>query len=474
VSAPVIEKPASGSVGHALDEAPPSMFHIKTMFTSGMGFLTDAYDLNVISTALLLLKPEWNLSAGQVGLIGSTALIASFLGAIVFGRIADIVGRKRVYGIEAVIMAVGAILTAFAPNFAWLLVTRFILGIGIGGDYPISATIMTEYANRRSRGRQVAMMFATYTAGQVLAYIVALILLSAGVNHDLAWRLMLGLGALPALAVLYNRRRMPESPRFTAAVVGDQKRAAAELNAFAGGAVDASASAPTRTGRLGLGDILTSRRLLITLLGTAGAWFAFDVAVYGNSISQPEIVKSIAPNATDAGVTAINLILALLFSVTGVVCCVLLMDRVRRKAQQIIGFLVSAAALFAIGLVPGVSGSVLPFALVFGIAAFGVTLGPNAGTMVLAAESFPVNMRTTGHGVSAGLGKAGAYLGAMVGPILLAGIGLRPTETIAAAFYVLGALFTLLIPEPAGRSLDELGEAGERSSTRRSSRRVTA
>ncbi|GAA1885251.1 MFS transporter [Streptantibioticus ferralitis] len=455
--APATSAHAADPVGRALDEAPSSMFHVKAAITSGMGFFTDAYDLNIISTALLLLKPEFHLSADQVGLVGSTSLIASFIGAIVFGRIADIVGRKRVYGIEALIMAVGAILTALAPDFTWLLVTRFILGIGIGGDYPISATIMTEYANRRSRGRQVALMFSTYTAGQVVAFIVALTLLAAGVDHDLAWRLMLGLGALPALAVLYNRRRMPESPRFTAAVVGDHERAASELNAFAAGAVRVTAAAPGQRQRLSLREILTNRRLVVTLLGTAGAWFAYDVAVYGNSISQPEIVKSIAPNATASGVTAINLILAVLFSVTGVVCCVLLMDRVSRKGLQIAGFLVSGAALLAIGLVPGLTGSVLPFALVFGLASFGTTLGPNAGTMVLSAESFPVGMRTTGHGISAGFGKLGAYIGALASPILLAGIGLRDTEIIAAGFYLLGVLFTLLLAEPARRSLEEIG-----------------
>ena len=86
--------------------------------------------------------------------MGSTSLIASFVGAFIFGRIADVIGRKKVYGVEAAIMVIGAILTALSPNFAWLIVFRFILGVGIGGDYPISATIMTEYANRRSRGRR--------------------------------------------------------------------------------------------------------------------------------------------------------------------------------------------------------------------------------------------------------------------------------------------------------------------------------
>jgi PHS family inorganic phosphate transporter-like MFS transporter len=441
-------------VGHALDEAPPSMFHLKTAIISGMGFFTDSYDLNVISTALLLVKPEYHLSAGQVGLIGSTSLIASFIGALLFGRIGDLIGRKRVYGIEAAIMVVGAVLTAVAPNFGWLLVTRFILGIGIGGDYPISATIMTEYANRRSRGKQVAMMFSSYTFGQVAAFVVALTLLAAGVNHDLAWRLMLGLGALPALAVLYSRRRMPESPRFTASVEGDGQRAADDLNSLVPGAVSGQVDGAAAARRSTLRELFTSRRLLMTLVGTAGAWFAYDVATYGNSISQPAIVDSIVASPSPVEVTAINLILAVLFSVTGLCFGIFLMDRIPRKTQQMIGLAVSGLALLSIGLVPGVATNLAMFVVAFGLSSFGSTFGPSSTTMVFAAESFPVGLRATGHGLSAGIGKAGAYLGALTAPLLLAGVGLRVTETVAALFFLAGIPLTMVLTEPSGRSLE--------------------
>ena len=151
--------------------------------------------------------------------------------------------------------------------------------------------------------------------------------------------------------------------------------------------------------------------------------------------------------------------LAVLFSLTGVVVCVLVMDRMSRKLQQSIGLGVAGLALLAIGFVPGITASVLPFALVFGVSSFFLSFGPNAGTMVFAAESFPTSVRTTGHGLSAGLGKVGAYLGALEAPVLLAHIGLRHTELIAGLVYLSGILFTMLIPEPAGRSLDELTES---------------
>src|SRR6202789_1958059 len=130
----------------ALDDSKETKFQWKIMFVSGMGFFSDAYDLFVIGIVVVLLKPEGGLSTTQVSLLNSVTLAASALGAIVFGRIADILGRKKIYGYEVLILAIGALASAFAPNFWFLLICRAILGIGIGGDYPVSAPIMSEYS----------------------------------------------------------------------------------------------------------------------------------------------------------------------------------------------------------------------------------------------------------------------------------------------------------------------------------------
>jgi len=120
------------------------------MFVSGMGFFTDAYDLFIIGTVMALIKTEWHPTPLQTGLVTSTALIASAVGAILFGRVADLLGRKRIYGIEVLVLAAGAIASGFSPNIFWLIVFRIILGLGIGGDYPVSATIMGEYAGEEN------------------------------------------------------------------------------------------------------------------------------------------------------------------------------------------------------------------------------------------------------------------------------------------------------------------------------------
>ena len=156
-----------------LDSAKINRFQLKIMFVSGMGFFTDAYDLFVIGIVVSLLKTQWSLSTGQVSWLNSATLLASAVGAIIFGRVADILGRKRIYGYEVLILAFGAIASAFAPNYTFLLVSRIILGIGIGGDYPVSATIMSEYSSKATRGKMVGLVFAMQGAGLIVGPLVA-------------------------------------------------------------------------------------------------------------------------------------------------------------------------------------------------------------------------------------------------------------------------------------------------------------
>src|ERR1700759_4268184 len=150
-----------------LDNAGISREHWKIMFISGMGFFTDAYDLFIIGVVMTMLKPMWHIGKVEEGLVESTALLASAIGALLFGRVADMLGRKRIYGVEVLVLAAGAIGCAFSPNIWWLIGLRFILGIGIGGDYPVSATIMSEYAGKRTRGMLVTMVFTMQAAGLV-------------------------------------------------------------------------------------------------------------------------------------------------------------------------------------------------------------------------------------------------------------------------------------------------------------------
>ena len=405
---------------------------------------------------MLLINAEWHLNSTQIGLLGSTSLIAAFVGAFVFGRLADVLGRKKIYGLEAAIMAVGSVASAFSPNIIWLIASRFVMGLGIGGDYPVSAVIMSEYANRKDRGKLVGMVFSMQAVGLILGPIVALTLVASGINHDIAWRLMLGLGAIPALAVIYFRRRMPESPRYVSQVLGREMEAASSLQTYSEGHVVVQETKDVSGKRLSAWSFLTDWRLLKTLIGTAGTWFVFDYAYYGNSISTPMIMKIIAPHATLVANLSWSLIIFAIAAVPGYILAFMNIDKIGHRKLQLIGFAIMGLAFLSMGVIPGITTMVAPFLLIYGISYFFAEFGPNTTTFILSAELYPVSLRTTGHGLSAGIAKFGAFIGVFVFPLLTNRLGLNGTLTITFAFAVAGFLLTLLLPEPAMQSMESL------------------
>ncbi len=446
----------SPSVSDLLNEAPRSRFHRRTVLVSGVGFFTDSYDLFVISTVSTIVAVQWHLSTLQTSWVTGSAILGAFFGAIIFGRIADVLGRKWVYTGVAVIMMVGALFSAIAPGFIWLVVARFVLGMGIGGDYPVSAVLMSEYSNRRDRGRLVGMVFSMQALGLIVGPLVGLLLLSSGIGHGLTWRLMLGFGAIPAAGVIYLRTKMPESPRFRAQVQGKTDQAGKDITAFSEGVVDASAGVVQATQRLGLGEFLRNRRMLLLLLGTAGSWFLFDYAYYGNTLSLPAILKQVDSTASLETKLLWTLGMFVVFAVPGYVVAVLTMDRIGHRRLQFIGFGVMAAAFLTLAGFANLTTMVVPFLAIFGLSYFFVEFGPNMTTFVLPSEVFPVSMRTTGHGIAAGIGKLGAFLGVFLVPQFQKDFGLRGMLTIAGIAATLGFALTRILPEPARQTLEAM------------------
>jgi MFS transporter, PHS family, inorganic phosphate transporter len=268
---------------------------------------------------------------------------------------------------------------------------------------------------------------------------------------------LLGFGAIPAAAVVYLRTKMPESPRFQARVQGQAGRAMSELVKFADGAVSAPATAvDDGLRRVSLRGFLSDRRMLRILVGTSAAWFLFDYAYYGNTLSLPVILKDVAPQASLIVKLLWTLAIFVVFAVPGYAFAVAAMDRIGHRRLQLIGFSVMAVAFLCLGAVPVLTTVVGLFLAVFGLSYFFVEFGPNVTTFVLPSEVYPVSMRTTGHGVAAGIGKLGAFIGVFLVPELAKSVGLRPMLLVAGGSAVAGYLVTLVLPEPARRDLEEV------------------
>jgi len=442
-----------------LDRAKPTKAHVKLLLISGAGFFADAYDLFAISVALVFLEQIWSLTSAEEGLIASAALFGAVIGPFIFGRIGDIFGRKYIYGVEAALLTAGAVASAFSINPTMLWITRLILGLGVGGDYPISATIMSEYAPVRSRGLFVAGVFAMQGWGIITAAILGLSLLHLNVNPDLAWRIILGAGAVFPALVIYFRRRIHETPRFEYFVrrnVEGVKNAMkdvlrTEVN------MDTGVNANGNT---------TLTKYIVAILGTAIPWFALDVFFYGMNIFGPFVTAAMGLAKNPLASIYVQLYVVLAFLVPGYYVAAFLVDRMGRKAMQILGFSMVAAAYLIVALMLRNS-IIIPTAILalYGIAQFFTNVGPNVTTFIIPTEVFPTRYRTTGHGIAAGSGKLGATLAALLIPIYFPITSKSLSEAakfaimsnlllVLVAVSVIGIVFTLLIKEPKGKPLE--------------------
>ncbi len=447
-----------------VDEVDLVRHHFRTMFTAGMGFFTDAYDLFIIGVVIALLTPIWHLDTSEIALLGSSSLIAAAVGAYLFGRLADIFGRKAIYGLEVIILTIGAIGSAFSQDITQLIIWRIVLGLGIGGDYPISAIIMSEYANRKDRGKLVAMVFSLQGIGLIAGPMAAILILMMGVPHDVAWRILLALGAIPAASVIYLRRKIKETPYYSLNVKGDTNSTVAAINDITGTKIKVDDNKHSNGNGVKLKakwhDLFKYPNNL-RLLGTAGSWFLVDWAFYGNSISWPLVMKSVIPHATFIQGLALSTIVFIVFAAPFYWLAAFGMDKLGRKFIQMLGFLGMAVCYLIVSLTSFAGYMLIPamFVMIFGLSYVFTEFGPNVTTFVYPSEVFPTPVRGLGDGISAGTGKFGAFLGTLLFPFLMMTIKVQGTFMVLVIISFLGAILTAFaLPEPKEQSLRAVSE----------------
>ncbi|KAJ0609838.1 putative ABC-type phosphate transporter [Helianthus annuus] len=508
----------------ALDSAKTQLYHFTAIIIAGMGFFTDAYDLFAISLVTRLLgriyyfkggeKPG-TLPPGVASSVTGVALVGTLCGQLFFGWLGDKMGRKRVYGMTLALMVICSLASGLSfgnePKgvMATLCFFRFWLGFGIGGDYPLSATIMSEYANKKTRGAFIAAVFAMQGFGILASGIVALIV-SSSFDHafnapayrsnkldstapqaDYVWRIILMFGAIPAALTYYWRMKMPETARYTALVAKNAKQAAQDMARVLQVEIEPEEQkvekiAHDTRNSFGLFSKEFARRHGLHLLGTTSTWFLLDIAFYSNNLFQKDVLSGIGwipPANTMSAIGEVyrvakaQTLIAIFSTVPGYWFTVFFIDRMGRFAIQLMGFFFMTVFMFALAIPyhhwtqhENRIGFVVMYSLTFFFANF----GPNSTTFVVPAEIFPARLRSTCHGISAAAGKAGAIVGAY--GFLYAsqstnpkktdagyptGIGIRYTLIILGVVNALGLLFTFLVPEPNGKSLEEMSGENE-------------
>ncbi|ORX73643.1 phosphate:H+ symporter [Linderina pennispora] len=477
-----------------IDNAKFGMFHVKACMVAGIGFFTDSYDIFAINLCSLIMGyvyyadavgPAKNTTPTNIDMwIKGATQLGCIIGQFTFGYLADRLGRKRIYGVELIIIIVCTIGASFSGNTMrglsvyWVLfIWRFVLGIGIGGDYPVSAIITSEFATTKNRGAMIAAVFAMQGFGIVAAAIVALIVLACfkgavegdQLKLDYVWRIIMGLGT---------------TPRYTIDIEQNVKRAAIDVQT-------------TVNGRRDLGDEAYAAQAahndkkvkkpnwtefynhfkkwkhFRVLMGTAVTWFALDVAFYGVNLNSSIILQAIGFVSSESPYKAIlkntagNIILNLLGTLPGYWVTVFTIDRLGRKTIQYIGFVMLLILFCILGFAYHqiLDKSVAAFVVLITLANFFQNFGPNTTTFIIPSEAFPTRFRSTCHGISAASGKIGAVI-AQLGFFHLKDRGgknkfIPQLIQIFALFMLVGLLFTWFVPETKGKSLEQLSEESE-------------
>ncbi|VVA26000.1 PREDICTED: inorganic phosphate transporter [Prunus dulcis] len=507
---------------NALDSAKTQWYHFTAIVIAGMGFFTDAYDLFCISLVTKLLgriyyhvegsaKPG-SLPPNVSAAVNGVALCGTLAGQVFFGWLGDKLGRKKVYGMTLMLMVICSVASGLSFGHtpksvvSTLCFFRFWLGFGIGGDYPLSATIMSEYANKKTRGAFVAAVFAMQGFGILAGGLFAMLMSaifeakfkapayevdptgSTVPQADYLWRIILMVGALPAALTYYSRSKMPETARYTALVANNVKQATSDMAKVLQVDIEAEPVKPQEPAKsFGLFSKEFMRRHGLHLLGTTSTWFLLDIAFYSQNLFQKDIFSAIGwiPSAKTMNavsevyrIARAQTLIALCSTVPGYWFTVALIDKIGRFAIQLMGFFFMTVFMFALAFPYNYwthKDHLIGFVVLYSLTFFFANFGPNATTFVVPAEIFPARLRSTCHGISAAAGKLGAMVGAFGFLYLaqpqdktkaeagfLAGIGVKNSLIVLGVVNFLGLLFTFFVPESKGKSLEEIsGETNE-------------
>jgi MFS transporter, putative metabolite:H+ symporter len=226
--------PAQSDIGSQLDALPVGRVHRKVVVAIGLGLFFEVYEIFLSSSIATALKTEYHLGGTALQLLMASSFIGMFIGAAAFGRIADRIGRRKAFLLNLVWFSVCSLLAAVAPTPALLVAARFLAGIGIGAEYPVADSYLSDVLPKADRGRLSAWAYTcSFVAVPALGFL-ALGLSGRTVLGVDGWRVLLLIGAVGAVFVMLLRRGLPESPRWLAAK-GRTDEAQAALNAFAEG-----------------------------------------------------------------------------------------------------------------------------------------------------------------------------------------------------------------------------------------------
>lgn len=471
-----IDETPSWPDGTPVADAPMTRMQWRIWWLATAGKFFEGMVVFVTGVALPLIALEFGLTATQKGVIGAASLFGILIGALALGGLADVFGRKMMFIVEMMIFTVFLTLVALSPNFTWLAVCLFGMGLALGCDYPTAHLVISESIPTQYRGKLVLAAFGFQAVGALFGTALGFFILKSSENL-VDWRWMYAVAILPALVVVIGRFFTTQSGHWLV-VQGRIKEAERAVEKL----LDRQPAYPTTVELApsdpeehkkhpGFRKLFTKKKYRRATILASIPWFLQDLGTYGIGIFTPTILAATVgitnphpPNLATVihadmqaakGAAIVDVLL-----IVGIAAAIFLADKMGRIRLQIIGFIGCAAGLYLAAMSTKYQGGT-QMALIFSgfmLFNFMTNLGPNAMTYLLAGEVFPTKVRGLGAGFAASFAKIGAVMTAFWFPILLNQLGTPLLLHILVGTSLLGALITWRFAiETKGKNLEEVG-----------------
>ena len=359
----------------------------KLLRVAGVGWMFDAMDVGILSFVIAALSVDWGLNSTEMGWIGSVNSIGMAVGALLFGVLADKVGRKKIFMWTLILFSVASGVSAFTTTLAAFLVLRFLIGMGLGGELPVASTLVSESVKAEERGRVVVLLESFWAGGWLLAAIISYFVIPADIWPIEGWRVALLLTALPAIYAVYIRIKLPDSPQFAV------KEASKKRSVFQN-----------------IADVWSKEYAKSTFMMWV-LWFAVVFSYYGMFLWLPSVMVG---KGFDLISSFKYVLIMTLAQLPGYFTAAWFIERFGRKFVLVTYLIGTAASALVFGNAETVgvllaSGMLLSF---FNLGAWGALYA-------YTPEQYPAVIRGTGTGMAAAVGRIGGIFGPLlVGSLL--------------------------------------------------------
>jgi MFS transporter, putative metabolite transport protein len=444
---------SKGDVAAFVNDQPMTRAGLGVVLIALGGVFVDAYDFASLGIGVPGLSAEFHLQPSQLGLIASIMGVGAVVGGIAGGYLADRVGRLRMFIIDLICLVVATLGAALSPDIYVLLFFRFLIGVGVGLDYPVAFSFLAEIVNTRRRGGSIASWVFIWQVAVAVSVLVALSIYYLGFAEHL-WRFAVGFGAIPALIILALRGKyMWESPLWAASYVG-LPEAARLLEKTYGVSVRVAEGhvSPVKAAPVSYATIFLPpyglRTLLVSIISITQSLEYFAVGFYLPSISNAIFGK-------DFVYSALGTLVSTIAGVIGGLAASAFVDRLGVRKLLIAGYAVIVVCLIAFWWTADRVSPFVSILLIYGFI-LGQTLGPGSVSASIAALSYPTLLRGTGAGWAQGMVRVGTIIGLFFFPPLLAKIGLAKLMLGLVLVPCTGLLALWAIKwEPIGSNIEE-------------------